>query len=141
MRDKYYCDFATRIRGHICNTVPSGWVNPHRERHTIPQGQTSSPPKSLLTPTAKAHPNQAAINTAAETPGTTHRAQPRSPFKVDLAYKTHALLFTPRSVHRHSPPGPLPQNGAPSLLPARIPQWERRPARPIGNGWMSPASL
>jgi len=55
------------------------WVDPHRERQTTPQGQTSSPPKSFLTPTAKARPNQAAIATAAETPGTTHRARPRSP--------------------------------------------------------------
>ena len=34
------------------------WVNPHRERQPIPQGQTSSPPKSFLTSTAKARPNQ-----------------------------------------------------------------------------------
>jgi len=54
--------------------------HPHKERQTIPQGPTSSPPKSFLTPTAKARPNQAAVATAAETPGTTHRAQPRSPF-------------------------------------------------------------
>jgi len=31
-----------------------GWVNPHREQQTTPQGQTSSPPKSCFTPTAKA---------------------------------------------------------------------------------------
>ena len=37
------------------------------------------PAKSCLTPTAKARPNQAAIATAAETPGTTPRARPRSP--------------------------------------------------------------
>ena len=61
-------------------SVLGEWVNPHRERQTIPQGQTSSPPNSFLTPTAKARPNQAAIATAAETPGTTHRARPRSPF-------------------------------------------------------------
>jgi len=29
-----------------------GWVNPHREQETIPQGQTSIPPKSFSTPTA-----------------------------------------------------------------------------------------
>jgi len=29
-----------------------GWVNPHREQQTIPQGQTSIPPKSFFTPTA-----------------------------------------------------------------------------------------
>jgi len=31
-----------------------GWVNPHREQQTIPQGQTSSPPNSFFTPAAKA---------------------------------------------------------------------------------------
>jgi len=29
-----------------------GWVNPHREQQTIPQGQTSIPPKSFSTPRA-----------------------------------------------------------------------------------------
>ena len=29
-----------------------GWVNPHREQQTIPQGQTSIPPKFFSTPTA-----------------------------------------------------------------------------------------
>jgi len=29
-----------------------GWVNPHREQQTIPQGQTSLPPKCFSTPTA-----------------------------------------------------------------------------------------
>ena len=29
-----------------------GWVNPHREQQTMPQGQTSIPPKSFSTPTA-----------------------------------------------------------------------------------------
>ena len=42
-----------------------GWVNPHREQQTIPQGQTSSPPKSFFTPTAKARPDQAALATSA----------------------------------------------------------------------------
>jgi len=32
--------------------VLGGWVNPHREQQTIPQGQTSIPPKSFSTPTA-----------------------------------------------------------------------------------------
>jgi len=64
----------------IAIAVLGEWVNPHRERQTIPQGQTSRPPQSFLTPTAKARPNQAAIATAAETHGTTHRARPRSPF-------------------------------------------------------------
>jgi len=36
--------------GGVC--MLGGWVNPHREQTTIPQGQTSIPPKSLSTPTA-----------------------------------------------------------------------------------------
>jgi len=54
------------------------WVNPHREQQTISQGQTSSPPKSFFTPTAKARPDQAALATSAEARGATHRARPRS---------------------------------------------------------------
>jgi len=53
-----------------------GWVNPHREQQTIPQGQTSSPSKSFFTPTAKARPDQAALATSAEARGATHRASP-----------------------------------------------------------------
>jgi len=54
-------------------------VNPHREQHTIPQGQTSSAPKFFFTPPAKARPDQAALATSAEARGATHRARPRSP--------------------------------------------------------------
>jgi len=43
-----------------------GWVNPHREQQTRPQGQTSIPPKYFFTPTAKARPDQAALPTSAE---------------------------------------------------------------------------
>ena len=56
-----------------------GWVNPHREQQTIPQGQTSIPPKSFSTPTAKARPDKAALATSAEEQGATHRARFRSP--------------------------------------------------------------
>jgi len=59
-------------------TMLGGWVNSHREQQTIPQGQTSSPPKSFFTPTAKACPDQAALATSAEARGATHRARPRS---------------------------------------------------------------
>jgi len=55
-----------------------GWVNPHRDQQTIPQGQTSRPPKYFSTPTAKARPDQAALATSAEERGATHRARPRS---------------------------------------------------------------
>jgi len=51
-----------------------GWVNPHREQQTIPQGQTSSPPKSVFTPTAKARPDQAALEAPAGSDGTANGA-------------------------------------------------------------------
>jgi len=72
------------VHSHSAPTVLGEWASPHRERQTIPQGQTSSPPKRFLTPTAKARPNQVAIATAAETPDTTHRARPRSPFPQEI---------------------------------------------------------
>ena len=68
-----------------------GWVNPHREQQIIPQGQTTNPPKSFCTPTAKASPDQAALATSAEVRGATHRAQPRSPSRACLCY----LLLSP----------------------------------------------
>jgi len=39
---------------HVCTFIHmlGGWVNPHKEQKTIPQGQTSIPPKSFSTPTA-----------------------------------------------------------------------------------------
>ena len=58
---------SVQVRG-IC----SAWVNPHREQQTIQQGPTSSPPKSVFTPTAKARPDQAALATSAEARGATH---------------------------------------------------------------------
>ena len=80
---------------HICICISSqperadsysrmlgGWVNPHREQQTIPQGQTSSPPKYFFTPRAKARPDQAALATSAETRGATHRARPRNPSRT-----------------------------------------------------------
>jgi len=36
----------------IRESILGGWVNPHREQQTIPQGQTSIPPKYVSTPTA-----------------------------------------------------------------------------------------
>ena len=35
----------------ISISMLGGWVNPHREQQTIPQGQTSLPPKYFSTPT------------------------------------------------------------------------------------------
>ena len=41
-----------RYRLAFTRYMPGGWANPHREQQTIPQGQTSIPPKSFSTPTA-----------------------------------------------------------------------------------------
>jgi len=89
--------------------------SPHRERQTIPQGQTSIPRNFFLTPTAKARPDQAAIATAAETPGTTHRARPRIcaclvvwlvlveglGVVVDELLYTHACIHAYTCMHLH----------------------------------------
>ena len=44
------CHLETVSRASL--SMLGGWVNPHREQQTIPQGQTSIPPKSFSTPTA-----------------------------------------------------------------------------------------
>jgi len=64
--------------------MPGGWVNLHREQQSIPQGQTTSPLKYFLTPTAKARPGQAALAKSAGAQGATHRARPRSPSRIGL---------------------------------------------------------
>jgi len=71
-----------------------GWVNPHREQQTIPQGQTSIPPKYFFMPTAKARPDQAALATSAEARGATHRARPRSPSSCKKNHTTHLSTRT-----------------------------------------------
>ena len=68
------------------------WVNPHREQQTIPQGHTSSPPKFVCPPTAKARPDQASIATSAEARGATRRARPRSP-SLSLSSYMYVFLF------------------------------------------------
>ena len=55
------------------------WVNPHRERQTIPQGQTSQPAKISPHANGQSAPDQAALATFAGARGTTHRARPRRP--------------------------------------------------------------
>jgi len=74
------------------------WLNPHREQQTIPQGQTSSPPKYVSTLTAKARPDQAALATSAEARRATHRARPRSPLLEHAAKRTllDLLVLGPR---------------------------------------------
>ena len=81
------CSISTQSRAEAANML-GGWVNPHREQQTIPRGQTSNPPKSFFTPTAKARPDQAALATSAEARGATHRARPR----VLLAASSSPLL-------------------------------------------------
>ena len=67
-----------------------GWVSPHREQQTIRQCQTSIPPKSFSTPTAKARHDQAALAASAEARGATHRAR---------AIYTHTYTHTPTHTH------------------------------------------
>jgi len=84
-----YTCVCVRVRVRAC--VLGGWVNPHREQQTIPQGQTSSPPKSFFTSTVNARPDQAALATSAEARGETHRAWLRSPALTALAqHITHS---------------------------------------------------
>jgi len=68
-------------RKHRKRAAPmlGGWVNPHREQQTIPQGQTSIPPKSSprQRPTAKARHDQAALAASAKARWATQRARPR----------------------------------------------------------------
>jgi len=56
-----------------------GWVNPHREQQTIPQGQTSKPAQIFPHANGQSAPGKAALATFAGAPGATHRARPRSP--------------------------------------------------------------
>jgi len=41
---------AVGAKAGAVESMLGGWVNPHREQQTIPQGQTSSPPKSRVNP-------------------------------------------------------------------------------------------
>ena len=59
-----------------------GWVNPHREQQTIPQGQTSKPAQIFPHANGQIAPGKAALATFAGAPGATHRARPRSPSRV-----------------------------------------------------------
>jgi len=65
----------------LCPHVLGEWVNPHRAAHyTAIRSNIKPVPKVSSRQRPKRAPNQAAITTAAETPGTVHRARPRSPF-------------------------------------------------------------
>jgi len=50
--EKAPCRQGEDKHGHVSVFMLGEWVNPHREQQTIPQGQTSLPPKSFSTPTA-----------------------------------------------------------------------------------------
>jgi len=78
-----------------------GWINPHREQQTIPQGQTSSPPKYFVTPTAKARPDQAALARSAEARGATHRARPRSPSQFFFRIREKRVTHTSTRQKQH----------------------------------------
>ena len=69
-----------------------GWVNPHREQQTIPQGQHRYRPNlsPRQRPTAKSRHDQAALAASAEARGATHRARPRSPSQIH-----YTLYITP----------------------------------------------
>jgi len=75
-----YALFAC-VTGRDCCSLcwADGSTHTESNKQTIPQGQTSIPPKSFSTPAAKARPDKAALATSAEERGATHRARPRSP--------------------------------------------------------------
>jgi len=71
---------------HIQGTcMLGGWVNPHREQQTIPQGQTSLPPKSFCTPTAN---GQSAPRTGSAR-GVGRRGEPHTEHGLGVLLSTH----------------------------------------------------
>ena len=68
-----------------------GWVNPHREQQTIPQGQTSIPPKSFSTP--RVNPN---LNPNPNPGSHTHGARSRSPSR-----HTHTHVYMCIYIYKH----------------------------------------
>ena len=66
----------------VCVCVLGVWVNPHRERQTIPQGQTSKPAQIFPHANGQSAPGKAALATFAGARGATHQARPRSPSRL-----------------------------------------------------------
>jgi len=64
--------------GYRLKSMLGGWVNPHREQQTIPQGQTSKPAQIFPHANGQRTPGKASLATFAGAPGATHRARPRS---------------------------------------------------------------
>jgi len=75
-----------------------GWVNPHREQQTIPQGQTSLPPKSFFTPTAN---GQSAPRTGSAR-GVGRRGEPHTEHGLGASstVSTRSTHFTLTQRHR-----------------------------------------
>ena len=72
-----------------------GWVNPHREQQTIPQGQTSKPAQIFSHANGQSAPGKAALATFAGAPGATHRARPRSPSRgIDEKRPTEKFVLS-----------------------------------------------
>jgi len=60
--------FVKRTSGSVLGV----WVNPHRERQTIPQGPTSKPAQIFPHANGQSAPDQAALATFAGARGATH---------------------------------------------------------------------
>jgi len=69
-----------------------GWVNPHREQQTVPQGQTSLPPKSFSTPTAN---GQSAPRTGSAR-GVGRRGEPHTEHGLGVLLALRLALFHPQ---------------------------------------------
>ena len=84
-----------------------GWVNPHREQQTIPQGQTSLPPKSLHANGQR--PKRAMIRQRSrrrQARGATHRARPRSPSRDEKRPTEKFVTVRTHSSYRQTPASP-----------------------------------
>jgi len=87
------------IKKQVKHYMLGGWVNPHREQQTIPQGQTSKPAQIFPHANGQSAPGKAALATFAGAPGATHRARPRSP--VTHTHTTRTTQHTKRTTPQH----------------------------------------
>jgi len=115
----------------FCSKVMlGGWVNPHREQQTIPQGQTSIPPKSFSTPTANGQsaPRSGSARgvgrgAGSHTPSTQHTASESLYF--DVSFSGDKLAIFINIFREKSGQGRKPQP-RPVLRTARITRLKRR---------------
>ena len=82
------------------NICSADGFNPHREQQTIPQGQTSSPPKSFFTPTAQSAPRLGGARDVGRGAGS-HTPSTASEFVHDGLTRSPALQ--PQASGDHSP--------------------------------------